>query len=620
MLFETCERVFIRARRTALVAIVLLVVVGLAADSAWAIKIAQYNLLSYSSGREAQFKTILNVIQPDVLSVNEINSQTAVNYFLNNVLNGSGGPGGYAAATFQQSGSMNNALFYRTATITYAGSSDHYVLYTSPRYTDRWRLGLTGGTVPFYVYTMHLHSTDTASRLAQCTAVRNDTNSLPAGTHFLLCGDFNLDSSSEASYQQLVGSMANNNGRAFDPANSPGDWHDNAAFRFIHTQCPQLDNPSPPPGSVGGGMDDRFDFILISSALQDSQGLDYVSASYKAFGNDGLHMNNDINDPPTIPEGSAVADALHGGSDHLPVCLELTAPPIIIAPSPLPFGTMIVGASSPDNEKVLDVQNGATPPALDLVYTITSVPIAFTLSGGTGPFTLAPGDVRHHTISVSTAAAGYPQGTLVITNNSPTNPKNVTLMGTVKRHAVPSTSSASQVLTAPLDFGSHPIGGFADQTARVYNQGYTTLQSLLQVYAYSITGQDAARFSLVGFSPTNVTSTPAAFTVHFDDSGAFGGSYNAALQFSARDDTTLPGWTILPSVTFDLSAFVQAAALKGDMDGNGHVQPQDIPAFVTVLLDPAAATSGQQWAADMNGDGIDDGDDCQLFVNALLTP
>ena len=629
MTSATYQKTLARARTAMAMGITLLVVVALTADTAWAIKITTYNILNYSTGREAQFKTILSAIQPDVLAVGEISDpNNAVPYFLNNVLNASGGPGGYAAATFQgNAGDTCNALFYRTATIEYAGSSDHIVLSTSPRITDRWRLKLAGGAVYLYIYAMHLKAGDTssdiASRLAQCTIVRTDTNSLPAGTAFILCGDFNLYDSSEGAYQQLTGSLANNNGRAFDPINTPGAWHSNYTFRYIHTQSPcQGDDPNNPcaSGATNGGLDDRFDFLLISAALQDGQGFDYVSGSYKAFGNDGMHFNLDINDPPTIPEGAAMANALHSASDHLPVVMELTAPAILSVPLSLPYGTMVVGAPSPANERVLDVQNAASPPGLDLTYTFTTVPTGYTVVGGTGPFTLSPGAIRHHTITLTDAAAGFFNGNLVITNNSATNPKNVSLSAKVVRHAVPSTNSSSQVLTAPLSFGSHDIGGFTDQTAQIYNVNYAALQSLLEVYAYNITGQDAARFSVPAFAPATATLTPAAFAVHFNDTGAASQSYSASLQFSTRDDSTLPGATNLSSITFNLTAVVTGGAIRGDMNGNGDVESGDIPGFVSVLLDPAAATSGQKWSADMNGDGINDSLDCQLFVTALLTP
>lgn len=594
--------------------------IGVAATPAWGVKIVTYNLLNYSSGREAYFKTILNAIQPDVLIAQEVNNQAGMTYFLNNVLNAVDGPGGYTAATFQLSPDSSNALYYRSATISYAGSSDHIYLSTSPRYTDRWRLGLVGGDVDFYVYSMHLKagdtSSDAASRLAQCTTIRNNANALPAGTHFIYAGDFNLYDSAEDSYNvQLTGSLADNDGRGFDPINTPGAWHANSAYRFVHTQCPHNNNANPPPGSVGGGMDDRFDFLLISEALQDGQGLDYVSGTYDAYGNDGLHFNNDINDSPTIPEGQAIADALHGASDHLPVVLELTAPPIIQVPTSLPFGTILVGTGNPTNQKILTVTNGAYSPALDLVYQFSTVPPGYSVVGGTGPFSLAPQESRQHTIELSTTTEGYFNANLVITHNAGGGAKIVTLSGTVKRHAVPSTQSGSQVLTAPLSFGAHIPGGFTNQTASVYNQGYTSLQSQLQVYTYNITGPGAARFSLPSFSPTNVTTTPADFAVHFDESGAAFDEYTAALEFSTRDNTSDLGWTNLPTVTYNLTATV---GIRGDMNVSGAVELSDVPGLVSVLLDPPGATADQRWLADVFVDGINDGKDVQAFVNALL--
>lgn len=612
-------RVDVGRKNVLVAAIILASVVLLVAEPCWALKIVHWNLLNYSSGRETQFKTVLNAIQADVLVCQEVNNESAANTFLSSVLNATGGPGGYSMATFANGGDTSNALFYRAASITYGGSGDHTTLATSPRLTDRWKLGLTGGSVYFYVYSMHLkagtEASDLASRLAQCTIVRNDANLFPTGTAFIYAGDFNLQSSSESSYQKLVGSQTDNDGRGFDPINSPGDWYSNSSFSCIHTQSPHNNNTGAPPGATGGGMDDRFDFMLISAALQDGLGLDYVTGTYKAYGNDCLHFNNDINDPPTIPEGQTIADALHGASDHLPVVMQLTATPCLQVPSSLGFGTVIVGATGSATERNLQVQNCASPPALDLQYTFSTVPNGYSAPGGTGPFTLTAGQSRQHTIALVTSTPGFYNGFLVITNNAG-NPKSVNLYnGVVKAHAVPSASGSSQVLTAPLDFGNHSPGGFADQTAYAYNLGYVTLQAPLEVYAYNIAGQDASKFSLVGFSPTNVTDTPAAFTVHFDDSGAAAGAYSAALQFSTRDDSTLPGWANRPTLTFNLTASI---GIKGDMNSSGSVEVGDISGFVAVLLDPAGATASQRWLADMSGDSLDDGRDVQPFVSALL--
>ncbi len=120
-----------------------------ASNQALAIKIVTYNILNYSSGRLAQFKTVLNDVQPDVIVVQEMLSG-GQNVFLNSVLNAPDGPGGYNIATFTVGPNTNNALYYRPGVITFGGAADHIDLPTTPRQTDRWRLGLNGYTSDAY--------------------------------------------------------------------------------------------------------------------------------------------------------------------------------------------------------------------------------------------------------------------------------------------------------------------------------------------------------------------------------------------------------------------------------------------------------------------------------------
>src|SRR5690606_10368596 len=133
----------------------------------------------------------------------------------------------------------------------------------------------------------------------------------------------------EDAYFNFIESQADNDGQAWDPLNPNGlsqNWSSNSTFAAFHTQSPHNNSSGAPPGAISGGLDDRFDFLLISSSLHDDVGQDYIPNSYKAYGNDGNHFNDDINDPPMIPEGSTIANALHAASDHLPVYLDLTDP------------------------------------------------------------------------------------------------------------------------------------------------------------------------------------------------------------------------------------------------------------------------------------------------------
>jgi hypothetical protein len=71
-------------------------------------------------------------------------------------------------------------------------------------------------------------------------------------------------------------------------------------------------------------MDDRFDFILVSSPVYyGSRKVSYVDNSYHALGNDGNHFNKSINSPANQDVPSTIANALYNMSDHLPVILDL---------------------------------------------------------------------------------------------------------------------------------------------------------------------------------------------------------------------------------------------------------------------------------------------------------
>ena len=79
-------------------------------------------------------------------------------------------------------------------------------------------------------------------------------------------------------------------------------------------------------------MDDRFDFQLLSASMLDGKGLSLLPGTYRAFGNDGLHFDTDINSgnnlyyPRDVNRSNALADALHAASDHLPVVADYQMP------------------------------------------------------------------------------------------------------------------------------------------------------------------------------------------------------------------------------------------------------------------------------------------------------
>jgi hypothetical protein len=106
-------------------------------------------------------------------------------------------------------------------------------------------------------------------------SLRKVTDALPPNSNFLILGDFNIYYSDEPAYQKLLDQTLS--GYVLDPINRPGYWHDNIDFADIHTQSTRTRQFN---GGATGGMDDRFDMILISQAVKDSGGITFLDGTY----------------------------------------------------------------------------------------------------------------------------------------------------------------------------------------------------------------------------------------------------------------------------------------------------------------------------------------------------
>jgi len=543
----------------------------LAAGPAHALKVGCYNLLNYDNlytARDSSFTAIVAGIGDlDVLAVEEMQDATAMTHFRLSVLDVAQ-PGQWAAAQFfdDPSQSFNQALFYRIGACTVV---DADTLGNDPRDISHFTIlpaGYLSSAAEVTIFATHFKAgaagSDETTRQAEAERLRLFMNQMPAGTNMIVCGDFNMRESIETAYVVMTQSQADNDGRMFDPIAMPGTWYNNFNFRFIHTQSTRTTTLSPGDGGATGGIDDRFDQILITSSLQDGEGLDYVAGSYTAYGEDGNHFNLSINASPTnTAVGQAMADDLQRASDHLPVFLVLQVPAKISTDASLGFGTVIVGATA---QQTLTVSNGASAPADELDYTLTG-DAQFTAPGGSFQDATGGGG-NGHTVTMLTGSSGNKSGSVTVNSDDIDDPSHaVPCTGTVLDHAVPSLDSGSQVTSDNVGFGSHDEGSFSDESATVHNFGYDPLQALLNVYDAQITGGDG-RFSIVSFGATNVGGTPASWDLHFDDSGAATSAdttYDAVLTFSTRDEQGIPGAANQASLTVNLSATVNAAASVG---------------------------------------------------------
>jgi exonuclease III len=303
-----------------------------------AVKIVSWNVLNFpgstGAARETYFRMVINKINPDVLVVQEMLSQTGVNQFLSKVMNYTY-PGRYAAAGFTNGPDTDNAMFYKKSTISYLSRKQ---IATDLRDISVYVVKIISGpglNSQFRICSVHLKSgtssSDKVQREYEAKKLRSYLNSLSSTSIFLVCGDFNVYSSTDPAFVELSESQTDNDGRSKDPINKLGSWHDNSTFAKYHTQSPRLTAFG---GGASGGLDDRFDLILIPYV--DRSSLVYKTGSYKAYGNDGLHFNKSVNSGTNSAVGTDIANALYQAADHLPIVIELIPPgQFINAPSNL---------------------------------------------------------------------------------------------------------------------------------------------------------------------------------------------------------------------------------------------------------------------------------------------
>ena len=308
--------------------LILLILVSIL--NASTVRIMTYNILNYEdeNNREDDYALIIDFTQPDLIVAQEIIGQTGFSHFQSDVLDVID-PNGWSSAPFtNQTAQQDIALYYKHDIFTFVSTSVVYTAQSSgTRDVIQWTMLHNLSGLEFNIYGVHLKASSGSSnanqRLQETTILRNHLNELAANS-FIVAGDFNIysnNSSSEPAFDMLTGASDNNIGRLFDPIDRIGHWHNNSSYSDVHTQSPRTSSFG---GGANGGMDDRFDWLFVSqSILDETSSMYYVDGTYCAFGNDGNHFNDAINDGTNNSVSAEMADALHDASDHLPVYMDV---------------------------------------------------------------------------------------------------------------------------------------------------------------------------------------------------------------------------------------------------------------------------------------------------------
>ena len=287
------------------------------------LRVCTYNIWNFdsdSNDRILTFQKILGELCADILTVQELSSTMGAELFYDEII--SQVDPQYLASPISYHPWFFNMLYYKTPLNLVSAST----ISTDVRFIHEFILSIENDT--FTIYSVHLKAGqgfdeninvdneqeryDEIQRLYQ-----NVNNQYP----YMVMGDFNIYTSNEPTFQFLLNEMS-----LIDPINQIGDWNNNANYKSIHTQSTR--STSIGYYDAGGGLDDRFDMILVS------EGISVIENTYSAFGNDANHFNQSINNGTNGAVRQDMADALYYASDHLPVCVDISFTDISLSGCP----------------------------------------------------------------------------------------------------------------------------------------------------------------------------------------------------------------------------------------------------------------------------------------------
>lgn len=343
----------------------LIIAVGLffvvsSVSSQTRIKAMFYNLLNYdntnvSRAKTPFLKTVLDEVQPDLFMVCELKNDAASDYLFDNAVDTSNPDFEKAPFNYGQSpdGGLLQMVYYNGKKLILESNR---IIPTNTRdinhYTFRLKtVNNTTNPIKLEVFVTHLKaSTGSTNRARRFLSIENFEQALDdisEDSYVLFSGDFNFYTSNEEGFQKLIDPnnrivMIDPIDRLADPfpndptVSDPFDFYAssstyfwrNISFADIHTQSTRVSNSGlvDQSGSTGG-LDDRFDFIMMSENFKESTDFYYVANSYKSIGNNGNCYNSFIADANcTGTYNQTLRTALMEFSDHLPVVMEIETP------------------------------------------------------------------------------------------------------------------------------------------------------------------------------------------------------------------------------------------------------------------------------------------------------
>lgn len=198
------------------------------------------------------------------------------------------------------------------------------------------RVTLNVSGTPLAVYANHWRSKQgpESERMAYARALAADLATLPAGTDYILAGDFNSDYNE---WQTFAGEPRLNDTFGQTGINHLLQTMNNGAMateagikagRGRHYDLWMELPPSQRWSHNFFGRKGSLDHILLPAAMYDDSGISYVDGSFARFAPDTLFRDGEIYRWQRTDKGRG-RHLGAGYSDHLPICAEFTVGPFV---------------------------------------------------------------------------------------------------------------------------------------------------------------------------------------------------------------------------------------------------------------------------------------------------
>lgn len=331
-----------------------------------------YNLLNFGSGGDCPsvsskinyLNTITDHVLPDIVTVNELKlniqngKNTRADKILDEVFNDDSTYFERALDTYISEGDLTNMVFYNSNKVELIRQdfikkdvSNDFLTRGIDFYYMYHKDIINNDTIFFMLVVAHLKASDDEEyqRAKETEAIMDYLNSNSVPQNIILCGDLNFYTYNEDGFQNLIN---NSTTKLNDPVNQLGNWHNSSTYKNYHTQATHTEQNC----GASGGMNDRFDFILMSSAIMNNtDGMTYIAGSYTTLGQDGSFFNQALSVYGNSAVDELLASSLYNMSDHLPIIAEVYIDPLYTSVQFPNKGIVNFKAVNPVNDNKLQI-------------------------------------------------------------------------------------------------------------------------------------------------------------------------------------------------------------------------------------------------------------------------